>query len=85
MQAGQPDRFTRTRYRPGYSIAEVEALIEKIEGTLGLRPRFGAPVSAADVVAAQFRIVRLTPGYEMREVDNALDHYEELLRAQGWE
>jgi DivIVA domain-containing protein len=85
MEAGQPDRFTRTRYRPGYSIAEVEALIERIEGTLGLRPRYWPPITAPDVVTAQFRLVRLRPGYDMRQVDEALDHYEELLREQGWQ
>lgn len=85
MEAGQPDRFTRTRYRPGYSIADVEALIERIEGTLGLRPRYGPPVTAAEVAAAQFRLVRLKPGYDMREVDEALDHFQELLRGQGWQ
>jgi DivIVA domain-containing protein len=84
MEAGQPHRFTRTRYRPGYSIAEVEALIERIEATLGLQPRYGPPITAADVAAAQFRLVRLKPGYEMREVDEALDRYQELLREQGW-
>jgi DivIVA domain-containing protein len=85
MEAGQPGRFTHTRYRPGYSIAEVEALIERIEGTLGVRPRYGPPITAADVVTAQFRLVRLRPGYDMREVDEALDRYEELLREQGWQ
>jgi DivIVA domain-containing protein len=85
MEAALPRRFSRTRYRPGYSIAEVEALIERIEATLGLRPRYGPPVRAADVAAAQFRLVRLRPGYEMREVDEALDQYEQLLQEQGWQ
>ncbi len=84
MQAGLPGRFTRTRYRPGYSIAEVEALIERIEGTLGLRARYGPPITAAAVAAAQFRLVRIKRGYDMREVDDALDRYQELLREQGW-
>ena len=84
MDAGQPRRFTCTKYRPGYTIAEVDALIERIEATLGQRPRYGPPVTAAEVAAAQFRLVRLKPGYEMREVDEALDRYQEQLKAQGW-
>ncbi len=83
MEAGLPHRFNLTRYRPGYSIAEVEALIEKIEATLGLQPRYGPPITAAEVAAAQFRLVRLKPGYEMREVDEALDRYQEQLQRAG--
>jgi len=84
MEAGEPRRFSRTQKRPGYSVAEVEALIEQIEATLGLRPRYGPPITAAEVAAAQFRLVRLKPGYEMREVDEALDRYQEQLRERGW-
>jgi DivIVA domain-containing protein len=84
MDAGPPRRFTCTRYRPGYSIAEVDALIEQIEATLGLRARYGPPVTASQVAAAKFRLVRLRPGYEMREVDDALDRYQEQLEGQGW-
>ncbi len=84
MDAGQPSRFSRTRYRPGYSIAEVEALIARIEATLAMRPRYGPPVTAAEVAVAQFRLVRLRPGYDMREVDEALDRYQEQLTEQGW-
>jgi hypothetical protein len=32
----------------------------------------------------KFRLVRLKSGYDMREVDEALDGYEQLLREQGW-
>ncbi len=53
-------------------------------GNLGLRPRYGPPVTAAEVAAAKFRLVRLKPGYDMREVDEALDRYQEQLQDQGW-
>jgi DivIVA domain-containing protein len=76
--------FTYTRYRAGYLRADVDRLIDGIEATLGLRLRVGSPVTAADVVGAQFRVVRLRRGYEMREVDEALDKYEERLRTAGW-
>lgn len=85
MDAGAPRRFTRTRYRPGYLLADVDSFIDKIEATLGLRQRYGPPVTAADVVAVQFRVVRLRTGYDMREVDEALDRYEAQLREQGWQ
>jgi DivIVA domain-containing protein len=84
MNAGLSRRFTRTRYRAGYAMADVDAFIDKIEATLGIRPRYGPPVTAADVAAVQFRLVRLRTGYDMREVDEALDAYEERLREVGW-
>jgi DivIVA domain-containing protein len=83
MDAVVSRRFTRTRYRAGYAIADVDAFIDRIEATLGIRPRYGPPVTAADVAAVQFRLVRLRAGYEMREVDEALDRYEERLRQHG--
>ena len=84
MDSAVSRRFTVTRYRAGYATADVDAFIDKIEATLGLRPRYGPAVTPADVAAAQFRIVRLRRGYEMREVDEALDRYEEQLREAGW-
>jgi len=85
MDAAVSRRFTCTRYRPGYLMADVDAFIDRVEATLGLRPLHGSPVTPADVVAAQFRVVRLRRGYEMREVDEALDLYEERLRDKGWQ
>ena len=85
MDAGLSRRFTRTRYRAGYAMADVDAFIDRIEATLGFRSRYGPPVTAADVAAVQFRVVRIRAGYEMREVDDALDAYEERLREQGWQ
>lgn len=79
MEAAVSRRFTCTRYRAGYLTADVDAFIDKIEATLGLRPPSAQPVTAADVAAAQFRVVRLRRGYEMREVDEALDRYEARL------
>jgi DivIVA domain-containing protein len=72
-------RFLRTRVRPGYDIAEVDHFIDRIEGTLGMRPLTGLPVSADDVRTVKFRTVRFRPGYDEEEVDEALDRYQELL------
>jgi DivIVA domain-containing protein len=85
VDAAVSRRFTRTRYRAGYSTTDVDAFIDRIEATLGLRPRYGPPVTTAEVVAVQFRLVRLRAGYDMREVDEALDRYEQQLREQGWQ
>jgi DivIVA domain-containing protein len=85
MDAGVSRRFTRTRYRAGYLMADVDSFIDRIEATIGLRPRYGPPVTTAEVAAVQFRIVRLRTGYDPREVDEALDRYEERLREQGWQ
>jgi len=85
MDAAVSRRFTVTKNRAGYLTADVDAFIDRIEATLGLRPRYGPPLTAADVATAQFRVVRLRRGYEMREVDEALDRYEERLREVGWQ
>jgi DivIVA domain-containing protein len=62
VDPGTPGRFTRTQCRPGYSIAEVDSFIDRVEATLCLRPRCGPPITAADVATVQFRVVRLRPG-----------------------
>jgi DivIVA domain-containing protein len=84
MDAGQRPQFTRTRYAPGYRIRDVDAFIYRIEATLGLRQRFGPPVTATDVRSVQFRLVWLRHGYDPREVDLALDSYQEQLSERGW-
>jgi DivIVA domain-containing protein len=77
-------RFSLTRLRPGYVREDVDALIERIEATLGF---YGAPaappVTAEDVRKARFRTTRLKTGYDEEEVDSALDAYVEQLRQLG--
>ena len=83
--AGQPPRFTRTWFRPGYSIAEVDDLIARIAATLSQGWHAGPPVTAEEVRTAVFGSGRLRPGCHQREVDEALDGYEEQLRkAEAW-
>jgi DivIVA domain-containing protein len=55
----------------GYDRAEVDALIARIEGTLGRRTLFAPPVTADEVNAVKFR--RALFGYRMRPVDEALE------------
>jgi DivIVA domain-containing protein len=83
--ARQPPRFTRTWFRPGYSIAEVDDLIARIGATLGQGWQAGPPVTAEEVRTVVFRSGRLRAGYHQGEVDEALDGYEEQLRkAEAW-
>ncbi len=80
MMRSQPGhRFCRTRVRPGYDMVEVDQFIDRIEGTLGLCPLTGGPVSADDVRTVRFRTVRLRWGYDEVEVDRALDQYQQQL------
>jgi len=83
MYAGQRPQFSRTRLRPGYAVEEVDALIDRIEATLGHQPQAGVAATAEDVRTARFRTVRLKPGYDQQEVDEALDRYQEQLRQLG--
>ena len=81
----QPARFTRTWFRPGYYIAEVDDLIARIAATLGQGWQAGPPVTAEEVRTVVFRSGRLRAGYHQGEVDKALDGYEEQLRkAEAW-
>lgn len=71
-QAGQ--RFTRTRLRPGYKVAEVDALMERADA---------GTITVADVEAARFGSTRGGEGYDEAEVDAALDALVARLRAEG--
>jgi DivIVA domain-containing protein len=75
MTVWQPARFSVTRLRPGYSKAEVDAFIERIEGTLGRAAPPVQPVTSADVRNVRFITTRLRSGYDEKEVDVALERY----------
>src|SRR3954470_22637746 len=57
----------------GYSRAQVDALVARIEGTLGRSPLYAQPVTADEVGAVRF--ARAVRGYRMKAVDDALDAY----------
>lgn len=70
-------RFTRTRLREGYSIADVDAFLEHARESLaGDR---ADPLTPAQVREQRFRTVRLRAGYDEDEVDRALDEIEARL------
>jgi DivIVA domain-containing protein len=83
MHPGDSSRFSLTRLRPGYVCQDVDALIERIEATLGQRAYAEQLVTADDVRTARFRTTRLKPGSDEEEVDRALDAYAEQLRQLG--
>jgi DivIVA domain-containing protein len=72
-------RFRLTRLRPGYVIADVDELIDRIEATLAGTAGPGRAITAKEVRAAQFGTTRLQRGYDEESVDNALDAYIERL------
>jgi hypothetical protein len=71
-RAGQ--RFRRTRLKPGYRVADVDALMERAEAGL---------VTARDVETVSVRSTRLSDGYDEVEVDTALDALASRLRTEG--
>jgi DivIVA domain-containing protein len=83
MTAWPPDRFTVTRVRPGYTKAEVDEFVARIEGTLGRALPPDRPVTADEVRKVRFSTTRLRPGYDQAEVDAALDRYQAELAARG--
>lgn len=82
MANGQLHRFTTTRLRPGYTKAEVDAFVERIEGTLGDTVPPDRRVTAQEVRDVVFSTTRLRVGYSEREVDSALDQYAAELTAR---
>jgi DivIVA domain-containing protein len=61
----------------GYNRDEVDAFVDRIEGTLGRAPLYAPPVTADDVTAVRFR--RTLRGYRMQAVDKAFDEYVQEL------
>jgi DivIVA domain-containing protein len=57
----------------GYARHQVDALIARIEGTLGRSPLFAPPVTADEVNSMRFG--RAMRGYRMKAVDHALEAY----------
>ena len=68
------ERFTRVRWREGYDITEVDALLDRVSA---------GTATSSDVKSIRFRPVRLQPGYDMGQVDDYLASVEERLRARG--
>ena len=79
MTDQQTFRFSVTRLRPGYVIAEVDELIGRIEATLAGTAGPGQAVTVDEVRGARLTTTRLRQGYDEEAVDNALDVYARRL------
>ncbi len=76
-------RFPIRAWYPGYRSAEVDALMTRIESSLGAAAGSDRGVTAADVRAARFGVTR-RGGYDQSMVDEALEAYAERLEwAEG--
>jgi DivIVA domain-containing protein len=67
--------------RPGYDPEQVDALIRRIEGTLGRGALEGAPITADEIRRAQFKVKR--GGYHEMAVDFALEAFSIAIEAGG--
>jgi DivIVA domain-containing protein len=74
-------RFSTTKLREGYDIADVDDAIDRVFVALG---DGATSMTASDVSSLRFEPVRLREGYDMGEVDNWLDQAAaELGRTSG--
>jgi len=80
MNGTSGNRFPRRSWIPGYRMADVDALIDRIEATLGGVAGSGQAITGEDVRAAKLRVTR-RKGYDERMVDDALDAYAQQLDA----
>jgi DivIVA domain-containing protein len=72
----QGQRFRRRALRRGYKVDEVDAFLDRVEGTLAGDP-IGAPVAAQEVHDVVFRV--RFGGYDEWQVDLHLDRVERQL------
>ncbi len=76
------NRFPRVlAMRPGYDPEQVDALIRRIEGTLGRGILEGAPITADEIRRAQFKVKR--GGYHEMAVDFALEAFSIAIEARS--
>ena len=73
-QPTAPARFTLVRWREGYAVEDVDALVARIEA---------GTATSGEIKNARFTPVRLSPGYAMGEVDRYLSDVEADLRGNG--
>lgn len=74
-------RFSTTRLREGYDVADVDDAVDRVLVALA---DGATSMTASDVSSLRFNPVRLAEGYDMGEVDNWLDQAAaELARTSG--
>jgi len=71
----------RTRFRDGFAIDEVDALIERcVEALRACEQGRPSPIAPEEIVRAQFRHVRFREAYDADAVDDLLDSVVARLR-----
>lgn len=65
----------------GYDRRQVDAFVERLEGTLGRGPLAGPPVSADDAAGVGFDVV--LRGYSRHEVEARIAEYRQELQSRG--
>jgi DivIVA domain-containing protein len=65
----------------GYRRDQVDAFVARIEGTLGRRPLYAAPVTAVEIEDVKFGTT--LRGYRTQPVDDALDGYVREMETHG--
>ncbi|WP_242532520.1 DivIVA domain-containing protein [Nocardioides sp. S5] len=74
-------RFSTTRLREGYDVADVDTAVDRVFVALA---DGATSMTASDVSSLRFNPVRLAEGYDMGEVDSWLDQAAaELGRTSG--
>ncbi|MBS1673567.1 MAG: hypothetical protein JSS74_06345 [Actinobacteria bacterium] len=71
-----------TRFRDGFAIDEVDALIDRcVEGLRACEQGRPSPIAPEEIVMTQFRHVRFADAYDADAVDDLLDRVVVALRA----
>ena len=71
----------RTRFRDGFAIDEVDALLDRcVEALRACEQGRPSPITPEEIVGAQFRHVRFGEGYDADAADDLLDRVVARLR-----
>ncbi|MGO2112551.1 MAG: DivIVA domain-containing protein [Pseudoclavibacter sp.] len=76
-------RFTTTRFEPGYDQREVDAFLERSAATLRCHEvgdRADNSITASEAIDVRFTPSRFRVGYDVDEVDHFLDKLAAALR-----
>lgn len=75
-------RLQPTKFREGYDMAQVDALLERAAVALDEHARGAAPSLTADeILASKFAATKFREGYDQDETDDLLDRVVQSLRA----
>lgn len=77
-------KFSLTRFREGYDLADVDAFLEHLRDTL-VQWESGRPglILSGEVAETRFAVTKFRNGYDQDQVDNFLD--EATITLAGYE